>query len=61
MAADSSTKPKARRDDADNPPIRMDDFSHPVFKRLSQINGAINKLTKDELKEKLRALGLNSK
>lgn len=59
-----STKEKPRKDDADNPPPQTytytDDFSHPVFKRLSQINGAINKLNKDELRERLRKLRLNS-
>ena len=66
QAGEASTikpaKGKPRKDDTDNPPAgSATDFSHPVFKRLSQINGAINKLNKDELREQLQSLGLNSK
>lgn len=61
MGETSPPKTKPRLDDVDSPYLRTNDFSHPVFKRLSQINGAINKLKKDELKEKLDLLGLNSK
>ena len=37
------------------------DFSDPVFKKLSQRNGLVNKMTKDQLINTLRQLGLESR
>lgn len=55
QAAAAATKVRARKDDA---PSIATDFSHPVYKRLSQINGAINRLSRDELVSKLEELHL---
>ena len=45
-----------REDDTDNGP-----FDHPVYKKLSRLNGDINKMTKDELKARLESLHLDSR
>ncbi|XP_041368570.1 3'-5' exoribonuclease 1-like [Gigantopelta aegis] len=50
---DSKPRPKARRDDSD--------FSDPVFKKLSRLNGEVNQMTKEELKVKLTTLRLDSR
>lgn len=47
----TGTKPKVYRDGQ---------YSDPVYKKLSKINGEINKLQKIELQCKLRELGLDS-
>jgi len=36
-------------------------FQDPVFKKLSLLNGAVNKLTKDQMKEKLAQLHLDTR
>lgn len=53
--------------DMKNPPklrcsaTRDNEFSDPVFKKLSLINGKINRKTKDELKIKLAELALDTR
>lgn len=36
-------------------------FSHPVYKKISAANGRINRMSKDELIDALKYLGLNPK
>lgn len=55
-------RPRARRDDADDShSTDCTDFSHPVYKKISQINGEINKLGKDELREQLQSLDMDTR
>jgi len=58
-SADAKIRPRKDDEDSLSTTGQTNEFGHPVFKRLSQINGAINKLKKEELKEKLEAVGLN--
>jgi len=37
------------------------DYSHPVYKKLSHLNGDVNKLSISELQTKLNKLRLNSR
>ena len=37
------------------------EFGHPVFKKLATLNGHVNKMTKDELKEQLAQLHLDTR
>jgi hypothetical protein len=37
------------------------DFSHPTYKKLSKINGKINKMNTDELIESLKELKLETR
>lgn len=57
-SSSATVRIKSRKDDA---PSIATDFSHPVYKRLSQINGAINKLNREELMRKLTDLHLSSR
>ncbi len=36
-------------------------FAHPVYQKLSLINGSINKMTKLEIQEKLKSLRLDTR
>ena len=36
-------------------------FSHPVYKQISMRNGEINRMTKEQLKEKLKSLRLDTR
>ena len=36
-------------------------FSHPVYKKISAANGRINRMSKDDLIDALKYLGLNPK
>lgn len=54
-------KPRARKDDDDSQAAGEHDFSHPVYKKLSQMNGEVNKLDKEELRERLQSLDLDTR
>ncbi|ELT98575.1 hypothetical protein CAPTEDRAFT_130678 [Capitella teleta] len=36
-------------------------YDHPVYKKISRLNGDINRMSRDELKERLESLHLNSR
>jgi 3'-5' exoribonuclease 1 len=40
---------------------KKSDFSHPVYKQLSKINGHVNRMTEDELVSALKDLDLDSR
>ena len=41
--------------------VNYSQFSHPVYKKISAANGRINRMSKDELIDALKYLGLNPK
>ena len=50
--ATADAKPKVYKDG---------EYSDPVYKKLARINGEINKLTKNELQDKLTELGIDNR
>ncbi|XP_041476908.1 3'-5' exoribonuclease 1-like [Lytechinus variegatus] len=43
----------------DSSPVRLKDFSHPIYKEMSLRNGSVNRMTKIDLQNTLQELGLN--
>jgi len=44
-----------------NPQDQLRPFADPAYKKLSRINGDVNKMTKDQIKEKLANLRLDTR
>ena len=56
----AASKPRVRREDNDTNQFGGQ-FTDPAFKKLSQMNGEINRMNKQQLKERLEELRLDSK
>ena len=53
--AEEVAKPKARKEDGSS------QFEHPVYKKIALINGEVNRMTKDQIREKLGELKLDTR
>ena len=49
------TRPKVRKEDG------CSQFEHPVYKKIALINGEVNRMTKEQIKDKLADLRLDTR
>ena len=60
MAECAGKKQSVRKDDGSSEATAKP-FDHPVYKTLSRFNGEVNRMSKEEIQERLAALKLDTR